>query len=90
MSPRRPYPRFERCSSGQPGSLVYRVDGTFQGIVARIDREYHGSRPVFKVRLQGVPAGNYGDLRSAKALIVDDWKRRQPNRANTAHHGGET
>ena len=68
MSPRKPYPRWERCPSGQSGSLVYRVDGGARGIVARIDREMHGRLRVFNLKVGGTWVGQYGALRTAKAF----------------------
>ena len=70
MSPRQPYPRFQRCPSGQPGSMIYCVHGRAGGIVARIDREdYVGSRRIFRVRIEGEPHGRFDALRSAKSYI---------------------
>ena len=68
MSPRQPYPRFERDVT--PGSLVYRVHGGIGGVVARIDREYHGSRPIFRTKIEGESHGVFGALREAKGYIA--------------------
>ena len=68
MSPRKPYPRWER-DPGRPGCLVYRAHpGPINGVVGGIDRR-DGPPRSFVARVGGYGIGSFVSLRSAKAEV---------------------